>query len=129
MPQEPDFFLTCAGENESLAEPRACWRKRHLKDDTRDDYLVVKIRPPVVGQPYGKGADDIHDLVLSTRYEGFSLFSVSTWPCPVYVSRVLDDAILERGVFRRSEIELIAWGTIFPDLESATRFREQHNRI
>jgi hypothetical protein len=119
METKPDFFLTAAGENEGLATPRACWEKARLKDPVRDDHMLVEIEPPVIGQNYGLGGEDISNLILSARHEGFSLFPVKEWPCHVYIARILDDTITKTLTFTRGQVEIIAWGMIFCTLDEA----------
>jgi hypothetical protein len=119
METEPDFFLSAAGENEGLASPRACWEKARLKDQVRDDHMLIEIEPPVIGQNYGLGGKDITNLILSARHEGDSLFPVGEWPCHVYIARILDDAITKTLTFTRGQVEIIAWGMIFRTLDEA----------
>ncbi len=116
----PSFFLTTAGEYSGLAEPRACWTIGRLKDAVRDDYLLVEIEPPLSGQSFGLGAKDIAFLLLSTKLKGRSLFPITEWPCYVFVSRVLDEAVLKSLAFSAGQVEMIAWGFLYPTLEEAT---------
>ena len=81
--------------------------------------MLVEIEPPLIGQNYGLGSQDITNLILSARHEGFSLFPVHEWPCHVYVARILDDTVTERLAFTRSQVEVIAWGMIFRTLDEA----------
>jgi len=119
MEKEPDFYLSAAGENEELASPRACWVKDRLKDQVRDDHMLVEIEPPLTGQRYGLGGNDISSLILSARYQGTSLFPISEWPCHVYVSRILDEAVTEMLSITPGQVEIIAWGMIFRTLDEA----------
>ena len=125
MQAKPDFFLSAAGESEGLATPRACWKKARLKDQVRDDHMLIEIEPPVIGQKYGLGGKDISHLILSARYEGASLFPVREWPCHVYVTRIVDDVVIEALVFTRSQVEIIACGMIFRTLEEASAHAKQ----
>jgi hypothetical protein len=121
----PDFFLSTAGENQELSSPRACWAKGRLRDQVRDDYLLIEIEPPLIGQMYGLGDQDIIRLLLSTRFEGTSLFPFKDWPCHVFVARILDDVITKTLVFTLGQVELIAWGTIFRTLDDAAAYAQQ----
>jgi hypothetical protein len=122
MANEPDFFLTTAGElRELLVEPRACWNVGRLRDAVRDDYMVVMIEPELIGQGFGLGSEDIRQLIISSRLQGFTLFPTSQFPCPVYVARILDEAVLRSGSFTRDQVELIAWGTIVKTREEAVK--------
>lgn len=81
--------------------------------------MLVEIEPSLIGQNYGLGSQDITNLILSARHEGFSLFPVQEWPCHVYVARILDDTITRTLAFTRSQVEVIAWGMIFRTLHEA----------
>ena len=119
----PDFFLSAAGESRGdLARVRGCWKIARIKEkDGRDDYLLVKVEPVIIGQPYGLGSDDLSELLLSTRLNGHSLFPVKEWPCHVYITRLLDHRGLENQAFDSGQVEMIGWGTIFRDEEEARR--------
>ena len=119
MEKEPDFFLSAAGEHRALSTSRACWVKGRLKNQVRDDHMLIEIEPTIIGQPYGLGDKDIVNLILSVKLQGFSLFPVNEWPCPVYVSRILDEAITKTLVFAGDQVEMIAWAVIFRNLDEA----------
>jgi hypothetical protein len=120
MEKKPNFFLSAAGENEGLTSPRACWEKGRLKDQVRDDHMLVEIEPPLIGQNYGLGSKDITNLILSARHAGSSVFQVKEWPCHIYVARILDDTITKTLTFTRNQVEIIAWGMLFRTLDEAT---------
>ena len=118
---EVDFFLT-SSEGYDLEQPRSCIRVKRLGGRVVDDYLLVRIDPPVIEQKYGLGGDDVHELVLATRHEGQSLFPVSEWPLYVHVARPLRD--LSRDDIQsigNQDIEIIGWGEIYEDEEDAKR--------
>jgi len=86
----------------------------------------VKIRPhlphhkaPLIGQPFGLADKDITQLIISTRFQGQTLYPITQWPVSVYVSRILDETILQTLSFKKNQVELIAWGMIFKTLEAA----------
>ena len=116
----PTFFLTTAGEYKLLSKPRACWFFRRLRDVNRDDYMLVRIDPPLIGQSFGLGGNEVTELLLSTRHKGFSLFSPRQGAKEVYVARIADPAVLAAESFTREQVQLIAWGTVFDDVETAT---------
>jgi hypothetical protein len=117
----PDFFLSAAREYKPLSQPRACWEKARLRDSKRDDHMLVEITPILVGQNFGLG-EDISQLILSARHEGFSLYPIREWPSHVYVSRIKDKTILKTCDFDKTKIELIAWASIFRTLEEAEAY-------
>lgn len=113
MIEDPDFFLSAEGENDDLRDPVACRRGQRLRDNVRDDYLLVDIAPPMSGQEYGLGDKDIGQLIIATRHKGVTLFPVTEWPAHVYVFRLLDEGVLKQAVFEAHQVEMIAWGMIF----------------
>jgi hypothetical protein len=120
MKSSPDFFLSATAEvRGDLAVPRSCWAKGRLKDDLRDDYMLVEVEPPVIGQEYGLVSTNIGEVLILSRHQGSSLFPVSEWPCDVYVARKLDDAIAETSVIAKGQVELIVWGRIYRTLAEA----------
>ena len=96
-----------------LAITRACWIKGRLRDGGRDDYMLIDVEPPVVGQPFGLGDEDINQLIISTRHQGYTLFPVTEWSSSVYIARILDPSILETKSFSKDQVALIGWGEIF----------------
>jgi hypothetical protein len=96
-----------------LAVPRACWTRGRLRDEVRDDYMLVDVEPPVIGQNYGLGGEDITSMLISTRHRGFTLFPITEWPSHVYITRILDLSIVTTLFFTGCQVELIGWGMIF----------------
>jgi len=118
MKEAADFFLSCAGEYKPLTAPRACWTMARLRNEIRDDYMLIEIKPPLIGQRFGLADKDITQLIISTRFQGDTLYPISQWPVSVYVSRILDETILSRLSFKKNQVELIAWGMIFKTLQA-----------
>jgi hypothetical protein len=128
MDQAPAFFLSTAGEYEPLAAPRACWAKARLRDAVRDDHMLIIIEPALPGQSFGLGAADITQLIVSARRRGQTLYAISEWPLSVYVSRIVDEAVVESSAFTREQVELIAWGTLFRTCEEASDHARRFQR-
>ena len=116
------FYLTTAGEYKLLSKPRACRFVRRMRDINRDDYMLVEIDPPLIDQSFGLGGIDVTTLLLATRHQGWSLFPVKEWPTHVYVARIVDPKLLEATVFTRDQVQLIAWGMVFDDLQEASGY-------
>lgn len=127
MHRSPDFFLSTAGEYGPLAEPRAAWRKMRLRDEIRDDHMLVEIDPVLDGQRFGLDAD-INSLIISARHSGQTMFPISEWPSFVYVSRVLDDSVFSSHIITRETVEIIAWGMLFRTRGEAASHAEQYKR-
>ena len=81
--------------------------------------MLIEIEPELIGQSFGFVDKNISQLIISARLEGYTLYPITRWPVPVYVSRMLDDAILATLFLKPNQVELIAWGTIFRTLEAA----------
>jgi hypothetical protein len=120
MDEPPGFFLSSAGEYQPLSEPRGCWTRARLRDQARDDHMLIEIDPPLIGQGFGLGGKDITQLVISGRHQGDTLFPITAWPLSVYVARVLDENIVKTLSFTREQVELVAWAMIFRTLDEAT---------
>jgi len=114
---KPDFYLA-SSEGYGMEEPRRCFAIRRIRGDQRDDYLLARIEPPVVGQPFGLGGRDIDHVILATRHVGESLFPVQRWPVFVHVARPLVPTE-ERDVLHDGELESIAWAEIYQTEDAA----------
>jgi hypothetical protein len=108
---EPNFYLV-SGERSDPQLPTACWTERRLQDSARDDYMLVRIDPPILGQKYGLGGLNIDHLILSARLAGRSLYPINEWPCHVYVMRIVNDQILKTLSLEKEDVQMIGWGTL-----------------
>jgi hypothetical protein len=115
---DADFYLCL---DEGSGEPRACWFKSRLRDAGRDDCMLVAIDPPVIGQPYGLGGEDIYYLLLASKWQGRTLWPISEWPFPVYVLRPLRKSILHDSEVDHTQMQLIEWGLLHRSYEDAIR--------
>jgi len=114
----PDFDLAST-ESYEMEEPRQCWRVRRMETEKRDDLLLVKIDPPLIGQKYGLGARDPDLVLIATRHRDESLFPIATWPVYVHVALPL---IADRQVhdkLKDSQIQSIAWATLYQTADDA----------
>lgn len=110
--RKPVFFLSADGEYAPLRDPRACWVEERMSDGYRDDYMRLQIEPSLIGQPFGV-TGDIDQLLISSKWEGTTLYPISRWPMPVYIFRILDETIIGTGSFLKGQVEMIAWGLIY----------------
>lgn len=115
---EPDFYLASA-DGVLFEKPRRCWRGKRIAIDDRDDLLLIRIDPPLVGQNYGCGARDIDLLLVAPRHEGGSLFPINEWPIYVHIARPLIDNAEKCDSLHPNEIESIAWGELYRTEEDA----------
>ncbi len=116
--QNPDFFLA-SSEGYCLEQPRSCKRIKRLRSDNRDDLLLVKVKPPIAGQPYGLCGRDIDTLLIATRHKGDSLFRIRKWPVFVHVARLLIENPERREQIHDNEFQSIAWAELYRTEEDA----------
>lgn len=99
-----------------------------MRDQRRDDYMLIEIKPALEGQRFGLGSINVSALVISTRHAGQTLFPISEWPSFVNVARIIDDTITSSFAFAQNQVELIAWGSIFRTLEQAREFSSRYEQ-
>ncbi len=92
---------------------------RRLRTTGRDDLLLVRVEPPLIGQKYGPGGRDIGVLVVAPRHLGVSLFPVSEWPVYVHVARLLVAPPEGSDAVRPEDLERIAWAELYKTEEDA----------
>jgi hypothetical protein len=125
MKTSPDFFLTAAGECFPLGEPRSCWVVKHMGDSMRQNHLVVDVWPIIsLGRipPHGS----ISRVVLSPRHAETRLIAIKNWPANVYVSKIVDNRILQGDKLEYSQVALIAWGRLHSTLADAATDAVSH---
>jgi len=116
----PDFYLFSHEGYNLDDEPRACYMRKHLYGDRQDGFMLCDISPAIIGQPFGLGGEDIHQVILANRLLGDSLFPISHWPVSVYVTRIVNDEVLWNDVVEESDHELIAWASVYQDKTDIT---------
>ena len=119
MERSPDFYLTAAGEYTPLTSPRGCWETARLRDEVRDDYMLVEIEPPLAGHHIAPGIGDVKQLILASRHKGQTLYPMSEWPAYVYVARILDAAVFKTLSFKEEQVEMVTRASIYRTLEEA----------
>jgi hypothetical protein len=116
--ENPDFFLA-SSEGYHLEEPRSCKCIKRMRSDSRDDLLLIKVDPPLIGQPYGLGSRVIDILLVATPHEGASLFPIKRWPVFVHVARLLVENPKGRERIHDNEFEALAWAELYRTEEDA----------
>jgi hypothetical protein len=117
-PEKPEFYLSSRDIDPPL-EPRRCYAIKRLRCAVRDDYLLIRIDPPLVGQWYGLGGRDIDKVIVATRLQGGSLFPILEWPVFVHVARPLIEHPEQRDQLANDELENIMWGELYPTEQDA----------
>ena len=115
---EPDFYLA-SSEGYNLEQPRRCWRVRRLTGDHWDDFLLVRIDPPLIGQQYGLGANDLDHVIVAARHSGASLFPIRKWPAFVHVAQALVPLEGRNGI-GKGEFESIGWAELYETEQQAS---------
>lgn len=108
----PDFYLT-SSEGYGLEEVRACYKERRLMNGHPDEYMLCEIDPPIVGQPYGLGAQEIYRVIIASRHSGYSIFAIKDWPGYVHVARLIRDVSGDKFAIAENDIESIGWAEIY----------------
>jgi hypothetical protein len=119
--KKPDFFLT-SSEGYNLEKVRACYKRTRLLGNHFDGYMLCDIDPPMVGQPYGLGEKDIHEIIIASRHQGHSIFSINKWPAYVHVALLKNDAVRNnKFIITEDDTDHIGWAEIYDSLESAKK--------
>jgi hypothetical protein len=111
----PDFYLAY-GDGYKFETPFMCFKRKKLYGQNPQVYMLCDINPPMIGQRYGLGRKDIHQIVLFARHVGASLFDVKTWPVYVHLFRSLCDNLDSVDYVDKSNIQSMIWGEIYKDL-------------
>ena len=108
----PDFFL---GSNESdfLRDRRECYVIKRIHAVRRDDYLLIKIKPPLDLHARGVPEGETDRLIIASRHKGETLFPVEKWPLAVYVLLPQNEDPEKRLMLKDNEISLIGWAEIY----------------
>src|SRR5436190_4477159 len=80
------FFLGSSEHRGDWGRARVCELKRRLRTADGRDCALVEVAPPVIGQPFGLGDQDIDSLILVPRAKDATFASTidRTLPVPVY---------------------------------------------
>ncbi len=124
--ESPDFYLasTDIRKEDDLARARKAWRIKSLKGDYRDDYLLIRIEPPIIGQQFGLGAKDIDQVIVVTKSRSASLLSINKWPILVYVLYALIEHPEARDMIHDDEFSLVMWAELYETWEDACKVTE-----
>jgi len=108
----PAFYLAST-EGYDLEMPRKCYLLRRLKSLNRDDLLLIKIEPPLIGQKFGLGGQDIHQVIIANRHKIGIVFPITYWPVYVYIARPLISLSDRDTEIQTTDMEVIAWGELY----------------
>ncbi|MCH7480950.1 MAG: hypothetical protein IIC79_06100 [Chloroflexi bacterium] len=116
--QIPDFYLASA-EGYGFDEPRKCYRIMRVQSEMRDDYMLIRVDPPLTQRQHGLAGVELDTIVIATRHKGSSLFPILEWPVYVHIARLHTINPSERDIIHPNEIESIAWGELYLTEEDA----------
>jgi hypothetical protein len=88
----------------------------------RDDLLLIRIEPPLLGRQYNLPIDEVEKIVIASRHRGMTLFPNTKWPAAVYVLALLRDNTETTKELKENECRLIAWADIYQtELDAISR--------
>ena len=102
-----------------MDSPRRCKAIKRLRGENRDDYLLISIDPPLNGQTFGLGENDLDQVFVATPHRGQSLFPIKQWPVFVHVALLLVP-YEGQDVVRNNELDAFAWAELH-ETEQAAR--------
>jgi hypothetical protein len=111
---EPDFYLI-SSESHNFNPPIACFKRKKLYGDHPDGYMLCDINPEIIGQKYGLGGVDIKQIILASRHQDYSIFTINEWPLYVHIA-IPTASFKENDYISKSNLKLIAWGEIYKSL-------------
>ena len=97
----------------SFEQTRECVFVRELHFASGKECFLVRVSPPVIGQGYGLGGQDIEYLVLASRHAGQPVDPIGASPCFVHIARPLNDGVCTKDTLETSDVEVIAWGEVY----------------
>jgi hypothetical protein len=119
MSEEVVFYLG-SSEARTLSDVRKCTGAVLLPGRrSGGGYVLVQIEPPIIGQQYGLGGEDINEVVLAPRHAGVTLLPLSESPASVHVALLLKsppEAV--RGV-GAEDLKALGWGEVYSTLAEA----------
>lgn len=115
----PAFFLGSSEHRGEWARARSCWVIDHKSMENGRDCVLIEIAPPIIGQLFGLGDNDIDKLILTSRWSDSGFPAVTIGAMPVLIYRILNLRVLSEFSLRDSDVELTAWGEIYPTLKAA----------
>ena len=97
-------------ENGSIS-PHITQFKRWVSSGDRDDYVAVRIIPPL--SPYESGVHEIlEDVILAPRHAGVSLRHIAEYPVHVYVLTTTSPGHAEAKSIRPKKFSIRIWAVL-----------------
>src|SRR3989338_1568386 len=109
---KPDFYLGSSEHTGELVKARKCFVREKVFLDKVNEYLLIEIDPPIIGQNYGLGQDDIRDIIIAPHFEGSTLFPINEWPMLVYIFYAKKGRIIASETVKASDLVMLGWGEL-----------------
>ncbi len=124
----PDFYLT-SSEGYGLEKSSiACYKRKRLSGKNPHGYLLCDIFPSLIGQAYGRGEENVSQLILASRHLDFSIFSIKNWPSYVHVAIALVELSEFNYSISEDQMRLIAWGELYKFKEDIISLHSAENK-
>ena len=114
--EEVDFVLA-SGDSRLLENPRNCVVLGRYGGEHPDGYVLVSIDPPLIGQQFGLGGEDVHEVVLMSRWTERTLNPITEWPVFVHVFLPWGNVCAKSGQLGKEDLKSIAWAEIYKKRE------------
>ena len=125
MPKDKDKFFLISTELRQVFEPRACIEKVWLAGESRSDYVLVTVHPPLPSDIYDTDTD-LEELILATRFKGDRLPPSSRAPVPVFICATKDVANIEAHEFNAHDLILLDKGDVYLYVQDAEKNNKDH---
>ena len=109
----PNFLLVFQ-EGFDVEASRRCWRVKRTAVAEHDDYLLVKVDPPIDRNNCGLPDSETRYLILAPRWVGDSLFEIREWPVFVNILFPLAPIPESTDRLRVEDVSFVAIGEIVP---------------
>lgn len=104
----PAFILECEFTEPGVSAPRTCHLLTRISAPDRDDYWLAQVDPPFPGLYFGED-DVISKVIIATKAEGQTLFDRHRDYIPVYIARILDEAVIAESKMLPDQLEVMLW--------------------
>jgi hypothetical protein len=104
----PAFILECEFTEPAVSAPRSCRLLTRISAPDRDDYWLAQVSPPFPGRYFGED-NVISKVIIATKAEGQTLFDRHRAYIPVYIARILDEAVITECKMVPNQLEVMLW--------------------
>ena len=105
------YFLSSL-ESKTFSLTRKCDFLSQSSFSSNKPYIVAKISPPVIGQPFNK-SEDIDTILLATRHQGENIINISEFPCFVFIAIPKNDTYSFSNISEKNDLDIIGWGELY----------------